>query len=73
MMISIIAAIGKNRELGKGNKLLWDIPDDLHRFRQLTKNHAVIMGRKTFESIGKPLQDRLNIVTTRDIESFMKK
>jgi len=59
--------------LGKDNKLLWNIPEDLKRFRELTQGHAVIMGRKTFESIGKPLQDRLNIVTTRDIESFMKK
>lgn len=64
--ISIIAAIGEKRELGKDNKLLWHIPEDLRRFKVLTKGHAVIMGRKTYESIGKPLPDRLNIIITRD-------
>lgn len=68
--ISMIAAIGKNRELGKGNELLWHIPDDLKRFRTLTNGHPCIMGRKTFESIlaiiGKPLPNRTNIVVTRD-------
>lgn len=67
-MISIIAAIGKNRELGRGNKLLWHISEDLKRFRELTKGHAVIMGRKTFESLGKPLPNRLNIVVSRNCE-----
>lgn len=62
-MVSIIAAIGaKNRELGKDNKLLWHIPEDLKRFKEITKGHPVIMGRKTFESIGKPLPNRTNIV-----------
>jgi len=61
-MISIIAVIGKNRELGKDNKLLWHIPGDLPRFRSITTGHPVIMGRKTFESIGKPLADRTNII-----------
>lgn len=65
--ISIIAAIGRKRELGKSNKLLWDIPEDLKRFRQLTQGHAVIMGRKTFESIGRLLPNRYNIVITRDL------
>ena len=64
--ISIIAAIGQNRELGRGNKLLWHISADLKRFKQLTQGHAVIMGRKTFESIGKPLPNRTNIIITRD-------
>lgn len=64
--ISIIAAIGKNRELGKKNKLLWHIPDDLPRFKKLTLGHPIIMGRKTFESIGRPLPNRTNIVVTRD-------
>lgn len=63
--ISIIAAIGSKRELGKDNKLLWRIPEDMKRFRQLTEGHAVIMGRKTFESIGRPLPNRINIVITR--------
>lgn len=64
--ISIIAAIGKNRELGKDNKLLWDIPEDMKRFRALTSGHPIIMGRKTFESIGRVLPNRLNVVITRD-------
>src|SRR3954465_6304268 len=65
-MISIVAAIGNNRELGNGNKLLWHIPDDLKRFKALTTGHPVIMGRKTFDSIGKPLPGRTNIVVSRD-------
>ena len=66
MTISIIAAIGPNRELGKDNQLLWHIPEDMKRFKELTNGHAVIMGRKTFESIGKPLLNRHNIIITRD-------
>lgn len=68
-MLSIIAAIGKNRELGAKNKLLWHIPKDLKRFRALTKDKVVIMGRKTFESLPqkfKPLPQRLNVVITSD-------
>lgn len=68
--IVIVAAMGKDRALGKDDKLLWHIPDDLKRFRALTKGHPIIMGRKTFESIigylGKPLPERENIVLTRD-------
>jgi len=65
-IISIIAVIGKNRELGKNNQLIWRIPEDLKRFKKITKGHPVIMGQRTFESIGKPLPDRLNIILTRD-------
>ncbi len=65
-MLSVIAVIGKNRELGKDNHLLWDIPSDLKRFREITKGHPVIMGRKTFQSIGHPLPNRKNIVISRD-------
>ncbi len=65
-MISIIAAIGKKRELGKNNKLLWHTPEDMKRFKAITIGHPVIMGRKTFESIGKPLSQRTNIVITRN-------
>ncbi len=68
-MISIIAAIGKNRELGKDNKLLWQIPSDMKRFKDLTTGNVVIMGRKTYESLPekyRPLPDRLNIIITRD-------
>ena len=60
--LCIIAIIGRNRELGKNNKLLFNIPDDLKRFRKITKGHPVIMGRKTFESIGHPLPNRTNII-----------
>jgi dihydrofolate reductase len=66
-MISLIAAIGKNNELGKGNTLLWGMPADMKHFRETTALHAVIMGRKTFESIGKPLPNRRNVVITRDV------
>jgi dihydrofolate reductase len=72
--ISIVVALGRdgkhNHVIGKNNKLLWHIPDDLKRFKILTLNHPVIMGRKTFESIlailKKPLPQRTNIVITRD-------
>lgn len=69
-IIAAIAAIGRNRELGKGNELLWHIPDDLKRFKELSMGHPIILGRKTFESIvaiiGKPLPGRTNVVVTRD-------
>lgn len=65
-MISLIAAIGKNYELGKKSSLLWHMPADMKHFRETTRGHTVIMGRKTFESIGKPLPNRRNIVVTRD-------
>ena len=66
-MISLIAAIGKNNELGKGNTLLWHLPADLKHFKEITTLHPVVMGRKTFESIGHPLPNRRNIVITRNI------
>ena len=65
-MISLIAAIGKNNELGKGNTLLWSLPADMAHFIKTTFGHPVIMGRKTFESIGRPLPKRRNIIITRD-------
>ena len=65
-IISIIAAIGSNRELGKDNKLLWHIPEDFARFKKITSGHPVIMGRTTYESIGKPLSERTNIIVTHD-------
>ncbi len=75
-MISLIAAIGKNRELGAGNALLWHLPDDFKWFVKHTKNKAIIMGRNTMNSLGKPLKNRLNIVMTRTqeplIEGFVK-
>lgn len=69
MSVSIIAAIGKNRELGKNNKLLWHISRDFKRFKDLTSGHVVIMGRKTYESLPekfRPLPNRINIVITRN-------
>jgi len=63
--ISIIAALGKNRELGKQNELLWRISPDLKRVKELTTGHPIIMGRKTYESIGRPLPNRTNIVVSQ--------
>lgn len=65
-MVTIIAAIAENNALGKDNQLIWYLPADLKRFKKETVNHAVIMGRKTFESMGKPLPNRTNILVTRD-------
>jgi dihydrofolate reductase len=64
--LTIIAAASNNNVIGNNNKHIWHIPKDLMRFKQLTLNHAVIMGRKTFESLTKPLPNRLNIVITRN-------
>lgn len=64
--ICIVAAISENRIIGKDNKLLWRIPEDLKHFRELTTGHPVIMGRRTFESVGGPLPNRINIVVTGD-------
>lgn len=74
-MISIISAIGKNNELGKKNELLWNLPADMKHFREITEGHTVIMGQKTFESLGKDkngkqigklLPNRRNIILTQD-------
>ena len=65
-MITIIAAAGKNNELGKNNDLVWHLPDDFSRFKQLTTGHHIIMGRKTFESFPKPLPNRVHIVISRN-------
>ncbi len=64
MKVSILLAIGKNNELGGNNALLWKLSDDMKLFKQLSMGHSIIMGRKTFESIGKPLPGRKNIVVT---------
>ena len=68
MIISLIAAIGKNNAIGVGGKLPWNLPDDLKRFKEITKGHCVIMGRKTYESIGRLLPERKNIIITRNKE-----
>lgn len=64
--LAIIAAVAANAVIGAGNRLPWRLPADLKRFRALTTGHAVVMGRKTWDSIGRPLPDRQNIVVTRN-------
>lgn len=71
-MITIIAAIGNKNALGKGNQLLWKLPKDLKHFKTLTENHPVVMGRKTYESIGKALPNRTNIVVSRKENWFQE-
>lgn len=65
MIVSIIVATGENNAIGKDNQLLWHLPADLRHFREITSGHTIIMGRKTFDSVGKPLPKRRNIVVTR--------
>ena len=69
-MITIVVAMGKNREIGVDNQLLWHLPKDLKHFKELTSGHPIIMGRKTYESIGKPLPNRTNIVISRKNDWF---
>ncbi|MED4731026.1 Dihydrofolate reductase [compost metagenome] len=66
-MLSMIVAMDVERGIGKENKLLWHISEDLQYFKKLTSDRTVIMGRKTFESIGKPLPRRTNVILTRDV------
>lgn len=68
--ISLIAALSENRVIGINNDLPWHIPGDLKRFKDLTTGHPIIMGRKTFESLGRVLPNRTNIVITRDVAKF---
>ena len=65
MILSLIAAMAENRVIGIKQKLPWDLPADLKRFRALTKGHPCVMGRKTFDSIGHPLPNRPNIMVSR--------
>ena len=69
-MISIIVAIAENGVIGDNNALLWNIKEDMRRFRTTTTGHPVIMGRKTYESIGRPLPKRTNVVVTRGDSEF---
>ncbi|WP_159947109.1 dihydrofolate reductase [Polaribacter septentrionalilitoris] len=69
-MITIIAAIAKNNALGKNNDLIWHLPADLKRFKKITSGHFILMGRNTFESIGKPLPNRTTIIITRNKEYY---
>lgn len=64
-MIIMIAAVAENNALGKGNKLVWHLPNDFKRFKSLTSGHYIIMGRKTFESFPRPLPNRTHIIITR--------
>jgi dihydrofolate reductase len=63
--IVLVAAVARNGVIGAGNKLPWRLPEDLKHFKQLTLNHPVLMGRRTWESLGRPLPNRKNIVITR--------
>lgn len=66
MILSIIAAMAENRVIGRNNRMPWDLPSDRKRFHAITRGHPVILGRKTLESIGRPLSGRMNIVITRN-------
>ena len=70
-MITVIAAIAKNNELGKDNDLIWYLSADLKRFKKVTTGHHILMGRKTFESIGKPLPNRTTVIITRNDNYFV--
>ena len=65
-MLSIIVAVAKNNVIGKDNDLIWHLPRDLKHFKETTSGHYIIMGRKTFESNGRPLPNRTNVIITRD-------
>lgn len=67
-MLKILVAFDENRVIGKNNTLIWHLPADLKRFKTLTTGHVIIMGRKTFESIGKPLPNRTTIVISRQVD-----
>lgn len=67
-MLSIIVAVARNNVIGKDNKLIWHLPEDLKRFKRLTSGKNIIMGRKTFESLGRILPDRKHIILCNDME-----
>lgn len=67
-MLSIIVAVAENNVIGKDNQLIWHLPEDLKRFKQLTTGHTIIMGRKTFESLGRVLPNRKHIILCNDME-----
>lgn len=67
-MITIIAAIANDNVLGKDNQLIWHIPADLKRFKKETSGHHIIMGRKTFESLGRALPNRVNVIISRNMK-----
>ena len=65
-MLSIIVAKAKNNIIGKNNQIIWNLPEDLKHFRELTTGHTIIMGRKTYESLGKALPDRKHIIFSQN-------
>lgn len=65
MTVTIVVAIAENYAIGKSNQLLWHMPADLKHFKQITSGHTIIMGRKTYDSVGKPLPNRRNIIISR--------
>ncbi|MGM8216399.1 dihydrofolate reductase [Bacillaceae bacterium W0354] len=65
-MLSVIVAMDENNVIGYQNDLPWHLPNDLKRFKRITTGHTIVMGRKTYESIGRPLPNRQNIIMTRD-------
>lgn len=69
-MITLVVAMGMNREIGVNNQLPWHLPKDLKHFKEITSGHPVVMGRKTYASIGKPLPNRTNIVISRKTDWF---
>lgn len=71
LKLELIVAKGKNNVIGKENSLIWDLKEDLLHFRQLTENKNIVMGRKTYESIGKPLPKRKNIVLTSNPDLYV--
>lgn len=71
-MLSIVVAKGKNNIIGNENKLIWSLPTDMKRFKELTTGHVIIMGRKTFESLGKVLPNRKHIVFTQNPDFMIK-
>lgn len=73
MIVSMIVAHGNDCQIGLDNQMLWHIPEDFKNFRSLTMGKAILMGRKTYESIGRPLPGRLNIVLSSNPDSFNKK
>jgi dihydrofolate reductase len=70
MLISLVVAVAANNAIGKNNQLLWHLPADLKHFKQVTTGHTVFMGRKTFQSIGKPLPNRRNIVISKSVTAI---
>src|SRR5687768_1266599 len=65
MTLTLIAAAAENNALGKDNQMIWHLPDDFKRFKQLTTGHYIVMGRKTFESFPRPLPNRTHVIITR--------